>query len=82
MAEEPSNSSDKPQKKARTTGTGTGGWLPDWMPFGKAVPRTERPVVSTEEVFALLKYAAETGVEDECLAALTEEIHQSEPSHS
>jgi hypothetical protein len=56
--------------------------MPGWLSFGKAVDPTERPVVSTEEVFALLHFAANKGVEKEKVEALSREIHRTQPDLS
>lgn len=58
------------------------GWVPNWMRLGKIVDPTKRPVVSTEEVFAVLDYAANKGIEREKVEALSIEIHKADADPS
>ena len=58
-------------------------WMvPEWISPEKKPPPSERTVISNDEVFALLEYAASNGIEKEKVKALSEAIHQKEPAFS
>ncbi len=81
MPESQNDSRSNPQKSPPATGTGSG-WLPNWMTSGKGVDPTTKPVISNDEVFVLLEYAANHGIEDGKVLALSQEIHKPEPDPS
>ena len=53
------------------------GWLKKLM--GEAADPTQTPVISNEEVYALLQYTASHGIEAEKVKALSRAIHEPEP---
>lgn len=57
------------------------GWRPKWM-SPRRIDHTTRPVISNEEVFALLEYAANQGIEKGKIKTLSEAIHLPEPDAS
>ena len=52
--------------------------MPGWIPWSRPVDRTKRPVVSTEEVFALLEYTTSQGIAKAKVEILSQEIHKSD----
>jgi hypothetical protein len=60
-----------------------GGLIPEWLRFGgEPVDPTKRQVVSTDEVYALLDFAANNGVAMEKVEVLSQAIHEVDPNPS
>ena len=79
MPEAPANGGSEPlvspiQESSKS------GWLKNIM--GGSVDRIERPVISTDEVFALLEYATNQGIEEGKVLALSKTIHEPQPDPS
>ena len=61
----------------------TGGrWLPNWTTLGKGDDPTKKPVISTKEIYALLRYTASHGIEEGKVMALSRAIHEPDPDPS
>ena len=76
----PSGSGNQQTQLGKGLGTS---WMPNWMPFGgRAMDPTKRPVVSNEEVYALLEFAANKGADKGKVETLSRAIHEPEPDPS
>lgn len=56
--------------------------LTEWIGFAPPPEPRDRPVVSTQEVFALLEHAANKGIQRDKISALSGEIHKPTPDPS